>query len=328
MRTFHSGGVAEGSDITQGLTRVEELFEARPPKTPAVLSEIAGKVTILAPDDGIEVVVRAEDLGIDQYKLSENFIPAVKLGEEVQEKQIIARSTFDKNVLRAKIQGVVNKIEDEVIYIQHAEKQSRMYKFKLSESLKVENGDMVQAGDPLSLGHFNLRDLIEATDPLTAQKYILREVQSIYASQGQTIHDKHLEIIVKQMFSKVKIIDPGHTIFLPGEIVDYIRYMKVNKIIAEKGKVPAKGERLFLGLTRVSLATDSWLSAASFQETIRVLVEASITRKVDGLDGLKENVIIGKPIPVGHVYREKKSRGDFDPIENESFESTSEERAL
>lgn len=318
MRTFHSGGVAEGSDITQGLTRVEELFEARPPKTPAALSEIDGRVSIHANDDGIDVHVTAEELGIDVYKINSNFEAVVKEGEQIRDKQIIARSTIDKNILRAKVAGVVIKSADREVHIRHAEKQTRIYKFKQTDSLKIENGDFVKAGAPLSLGHFNLRELIEATDVLTCQKYILKEVQTIYASQGQSINDKHLELIVKQMFSKVKIIDTGYSTFLPGEIVDYRRYVNVNKELMAQGKYAAKGERMLLGLTRVSLATDSWLSAASFQETIRVLVEASITRRVDGLDGLKENVIIGKLIPVGKTYREKVAReaaGEVDAME-------------
>ena len=306
MRTFHSGGVAEGADITQGLTRVEELFEARPPKTPASLSEIAGRVSIHMGDDGIDVHVTAEELGTDIYRVGSNYEPVVKKGEQIRDKQIIARSTIDKNIIRAKVAGAVTEVEGKEISIKHAEKQTRIYKFKQTDSLKVENGDYVEAGAPLSVGHFNLRELIEATDELTCQKYILREVQTIYASQGQSINDKHLELIVKQMFSKMKIIDPGNSRFLPGEIVDYQRYINTNKELVAEDKYPAKGERLLLGLTRVSLATDSWLSAASFQETIRVLVEASITRKVDSLDGLKENVIIGKAIPVGAVYRKKQ----------------------
>ncbi len=305
MRTFHSGGVAEGGDITQGLTRVEELFEARAPKTPAVFSEIEGKVKLMPTEEGIEIMVMTQKLGDDTFKISGEFKIVVEKGDEVREKQVIARSKINKEVIRAKGSGVVDKISEEEIVINHKEKQSVVYKLERNDSLKVEDGDTVKIGDPLSAGHYNVRDLIIATDYLTAQKYILREVQTIYASQGQSINDKHIEIIVKQMFSKVKVIEPGDSKFLPGEIIDFVQYTKINKNLEEEGKVKINGERLLLGLTRVSLATDSWLSAASFQETIRVLVEASVTRKVDRLKGLKENVIIGKPIPVGYLYRDR-----------------------
>ena len=306
MRTFHSGGVAEGADITQGLTRVEELFEARPPKTPAVLSEIAGRVAIQASDEGIDIVVSEEELGIDLYKVPSDYEPIVKVGDEVKEKQVIARSTINKNIIRIKVAGTVHEVKKGEVYVRHIEKQSRAYKFKKNDSLKIDNNDFVKAGDPLSAGHYNLRDLIEATDVFTAQRYMLKEVQTIYASQGQSINDKHIEIIVKQMFSKVKVVDPGDSAFLPGEVVDYMKFLIENERLEEEKKDPSKGEQLLLGLTRVSLATDSWLSSASFQETIRVLVEASITRKVDKLEGLKENVIIGKKIPAGEIYKRKK----------------------
>lgn len=305
MRTFHSGGVAEGADITQGLTRVEELFEARPPKTPAILSEIKGQVSISSEEDYVEVTVSAQELGEDVYRLFSDFESDVKKGDEVAEKQVIARSTLNKEILRSKRAGNVISVKEGEIIVKHAEKQVKSYRFKHSDTIKVDDGDIVEAGQPLSLGHYNLRDLIEVTDILNAQQYILNEVQTIYASQGQTINDKHIEIIVKQMFSKMKILDSGGSQFLPGEIVDYIRFVKENKELVSDKKKPAMGERLLLGLTRVSLATDSWLSAASFQETIRVLVEASITKKVDSLNGLKENVILGRPIHAGQIYKRK-----------------------
>ncbi|HPO05809.1 MAG TPA: DNA-directed RNA polymerase subunit beta', partial [Candidatus Gracilibacteria bacterium] len=305
MRTFHTGGVAEGADITQGLTRVEELFEARPPKTPAVLSEIDGLVTIVAMEDKTEVHIQAQDHGVDAYPVGSLYTPVVAENDMIVAKQVIARSTVDRNVIRARVGGRVSQIDKNNIYLQHGEKQSRSYIFKRTESLKVDNGDMVKAGQPLSSGHYNLRDLINKTTVAITQNYILNEVQSIYSSQGQGINDKHIEIIVKQMFSKAKVLETGDSTFLPGEVVDYVHFCNVNRQLVAEGKEEAKGERLLLGLTRVSLATDSWLSAASFQETIRVLVEASITRRVDTLDGLKENVIIGKPIPAGHIFRER-----------------------
>lgn len=305
MRTFHSGGVAEGADITQGLSRIEELFEARPPKTPAVLSEIDGRVEVNNNDDGAEVQISAEELGSDTYKIQSDFIAKVKKGDLIKEKQVIAKSTLNKEVLRAKHSGQVVDVTEEEIIIKHSEKLVKFYKFKRNDTLKVESGDYVKAGEPLSLGHYNIRDLIEITDYVRAQQYILKEVQTIYASQGQSINDKHIEIIVKQMFSKVKILDAGDSRFLPGEMVDYHLYCEENKKLRAENKKVVIGERLLLGLIRASLATDSWLSAASFQETVRVLVEASITRKVDELKGLKENVILGRPILAGKVYLDR-----------------------
>lgn len=160
-------------------------------------------------------------------------------------------------------------------------------------------------GQNLTSGHLNLRDLIDLTDVYTAQKYIVSEVQSIYASQGQTINDKHIEIIARQMLSKVRILEPGDTLLLPGEVMDILDVEHTNDTAEKENKKIATFERLLLGLTRVSLHTDSWLSAASFQETIRVLVEASTTARIDNLAGLKENVIIGKLIPAGETFRRR-----------------------
>ena len=184
------------------------------------------------------------------------------------------------------------------------------YDYKLEGGkVKVKTGDLVSKGTILTSGHINLRKLMKLTDIYTTQKYIMTEVQSIYASQGQTINDKHIEIITRQMFSKVRIVEPGDTNFLPGETIDFQTAIEENEALEKKGGVPIEYERLLLGLTRIALHTRSWLSAASFQETIRVLVEASTTHRIDTLDGLKENVIIGKLIPAGAMFR-KKFRGE------------------
>ncbi|PCI25044.1 DNA-directed RNA polymerase subunit beta' [Candidatus Peregrinibacteria bacterium] len=306
MRTFHSGGVADGADITQGLPRVEELFEARSPKTPAVLSEIEGGVKVLVSPEGVEVHVEAKDFGLNVYKLEGMFESVVKKGEEVFAKKILAKSNISKDNIRVKIDGVVEKVTDVEVIVRHKEKQSRVYSFRHNDALKVSDGDYVESGQALSAGHYNLRELIDITGVLAAEEYIIHEVQKIYASQGQSINDKHIEIIVKQMFSKIKIVDSGESNFLPGEVIDFQCFTAENtKLIAQEKRV-SSGERLVLGLSRVSLATDSWLSAASFQETVRVLVESSIVRKVDKLKGLKENVILGRLINAGHIYRERQ----------------------
>ena len=305
MRTFHMGGVAEGSDITQGLTRVEELFEARSPKSPAVLSEIDGRVLIKQKKDHTELTVSAEHLGEDSYKIPPDFEPLVKKGEKVRPKQIIARSKTEKHTLKATEEGKVIKVTPGLITTKHTEKHSKVYQFNPRENLLVQNNELITKGTPINHGHLNLQELMTATDVYNAQRYIMTEVQHIYASQGQTINDKHIEIIVKQMFSKVRITNPGGSNFLPGELVNVERFNNVNEDLRKSKKSEAHGDRLLLGISRVAITTNSWLSAASFQETIRVLVEASTTRKIDDLKGLKENVIIGKLIPAGHIYCEQ-----------------------
>lgn len=308
MRTFHMGGVAEGADITQGLTRVEEIFEARAPKTPAVLAEIAGEVKIENEEQSKVLTISAKSRGCDAYNLYGIYDPVVKKGDSVKAKQIIARSTIDKSNIKAKVEGVIEEVTDLKMVVRHKDKQVTSYTFGVGDNLNVNSGEMVAVGQPLNSGHLNLKELMSMTGVYAVQKYIVSEVQHIYASQGQTINDKHIEIIAKQMFSKVKVVSSGDTNLLPGEVEDIMRVETINNEVEAKGKKPAIVERLLLGLTRISLSTSSWLSAASFQETIRVLVEASTTKKVDNLAGLKENVIIGKLIPAGRTYKKKYER--------------------
>ena len=305
MRTFHSGGVAEGRDITQGLPRVEELFEARTPKTQAVLAELNGTVKITKKGNKTTIDLTADDLGLDSYALHGQFESLVQKGDKVKAKELIARSKNSKETLKSINAGVIKEVDDDMIVIKQAEKLVKSYTFSARESLKVRNGEHVKAGQSLTEGHLNLADLITATDILTTQKYIMGEVQSIYASQGQSINDKHIEIIVRQMFSKARIIEPGHTEYIPGQIINSLKLDNLNvELGAKKDAKPIRFERLLLGLTRISLNTESWLAAASFQETIRVLVEAAVTKKQDKLEGLKENVIIGKLIRAGAIFRQ------------------------
>ena len=307
MRTFHMGGVADTADITQGLTRVEELFEARSPRTPATLSDIAGRVKVTHQGGKTTVQVIAEEPGEDTYYVPSGYEVVVKKGEELKERSVIARSLSDKSTVKVTIAGKISSIDRGIVKIRHAESQERSYEFGPRESLLVKTGQAVEAGEALNVGHYNLQELLEKKGAYAVQKYIVQEVQHIYASQGQTINDKHLEIIVKKMFSKVRIIDAGDTRFLPGETVDIGELQYEVETLKEKSKTAkdATYEQLLLGITRVALATDSWLAGASFQETIRVLVEASTTRRVDMLQGLKENVIIGRLIPTGEVYRKR-----------------------
>jgi DNA-directed RNA polymerase subunit beta' len=304
MRTFHMGGVAGEGDITQGLTRVEELFEARTPKSPAVLTEISGVVKIHHKNSNTEITVTSEEPIESDHMVLADYSPIVKVGDKVKEKDVLAKGP-NKSVIRAAVAGKIKEIANGNIVVLSEGVVERTYKIPFGKTLKVTNNKKVKRGEALTSGHYNLRELMRLTDLYTVQKYIMTEVQSIYASQGQTINDKHIEIIARQMLSKVRVLDSGNTPFLPGELADIMTFEEMNKSLVAEGKMPAKADRLLLGLTRVSLCTDSWLSAASFQETIRVLVEASTTNKMDQLAGLKENVIIGKLIPAGETYRKR-----------------------
>jgi DNA-directed RNA polymerase subunit beta' len=307
MRTFHMGGVAEGADITQGLTRVEELFEARSPRTPATLADITGRVKVSHQGGKTTVLIVAEEPGEDTYFVPSGYEVVVKKDQEVGERAVLAKSLSDKSTIKVAISGTVSVIERGIVRVRHKEIQERSYEFGPRESLLVKTGSFVEAGQALNVGHNNLQELLEKKGAYAVQNYVVLEVQHIYASQGQTINDKHLEIIVKKMFSKVRIIDAGDTKFLPGETVDMGELLYENERAAKatKNGKEATYEQLLLGITRVALATDSWLAGASFQETIRVLVEAATTRRIDMLQGLKENVIIGRLIPTGEVYRKR-----------------------
>jgi len=239
MRTFHTGGVAGGDDITQGLPRVEELFEARNPKGKATIAEINGKVASIKEDNGKHKIVVENDIEAREHVTNYNM------------------------------------------------------------KVRVSVGDMVSAGDKLTEGAISPKELLAVTDPITAQEYILKEIQMVYKLQGVDISDKHIELIVKRMISKVRIVDAGDTDLVEGLTISLHDFTEANKPVILRGGVPAKGRPIMLGITKSSLETDSFLSAASFQETTRVLTDAAIKGKVDYLRGLKENVIIGKLIPAG-----------------------------
>ena len=239
MRTFHSGGVA-GGDITQGLPRVEELFEARKPKGLAIITEIPGVAQIKDTKKKREIVVTNPDDGV-----------------------------------------------------------SKTYLIPYGSRIKIADGTVLEAGDELTEGSVNPHDILKIKGVRAVQDYMLREVQRVYRLQGVEINDKHIEVIVRQMLKKIRIEENGDTEFLPGDMVDFLEYDETNKALIAEGKEPAEGKQVLLGITKASLASDSFLSAASFQETTKVLTDAAIKGKVDHLVGLKENVIIGKPIPAG-----------------------------
>jgi DNA-directed RNA polymerase subunit beta' len=238
MRTFHTGGVA-GDDITQGLPRVEELFEARKPKGQAIITEIEGTVRITENKGRREAEITSED------------------GEVVS------------------------------------------YTVPYGARLKVRDGDFVEAGDELTEGSINPHDLLKVKGLRGVQMYLLQEVQKVYRLQGVDINDKHIEVMVRQMLRKVKVEDPGDSELLPGALIDIFDFEDENERVIMDGGAPSVARPVLLGITKASLATDSFLSAASFQETTRVLTEAAIKGKQDPLLGLKENVIIGKLVPAG-----------------------------
>ena len=304
MRTFHMGGVAtEGMSMTQGLSRVEELLEARSPSNPALLSDISGKLSVKKGKNDTKIVIEADGIEDDNYLLQYEMEAVVKKGDIVKEKQIIARSTETKNTMRARCAGKVTTVKEGMIVVRQDSAAQKSYTVSSRATLLAHDGDMVKKGQALTNGHLDLRQLMELTSIEAAQAYILNEVQNIYSSQGQDIDEKHIEIIVKQMASKVRVIDAGDSDWVEGEIHDVVEYQRECAALRKAKKKEVRVERLMLGLTRIALWTDSWLSAASFQETIRALVNASVDCKKDTLDGLKENVIIGRLIPAGTGYK-------------------------
>lgn len=256
MRTFNTGGVA-GDDITQGLPRVQELFEARNPKGKATISDITGKVTKIEEENGKYIITVKNDV------------------------------------------------------------ESKNHTSNYGAKLAVNENDEVVAGQRLTHGAISPKELLVVTDPITVQQYILLEIQKVYGSQGVDISDKHVEIIAKRMISKIKIVNSGDSLFLPGTMVNINHFTEINKELILQGKRPATGRPVLLGITKASLETDSFLSAASFQETTRILTDAAIHGRVDHLNGLKENVIIGKLIPAGTGAREYK-RSEY-TLENNLF---------
>lgn len=296
LNTFHSSGVG-GSDITQGLPRVEELFEARNPKGQAMMTEVAGTVDIW--EDGKKYIVQVtpEAGQVERMPLDGRTV-AVKSGSHVKVGDVLAVAEEDSRPLVAPFDGVVETAEDTIVLAATATSPVR-YEIPGSAQLVVAKGDQVEAGDRLTMGSLNLHDLMRLKGTEATQRYIINEVLRIYAAQGQDVADKHLEIIVRQMFSRVQVEDPGDSQFVMGDIVSKAAVVDANKQLAAEGRELAQYTQLLLGITKVSIWSDSWLSAASFQDTTRVLINAATSGRADRLHGLKENVIIGRKIPVG-----------------------------
>ncbi|MFH1142372.1 MAG: DNA-directed RNA polymerase subunit beta' [Candidatus Uhrbacteria bacterium] len=338
MRTFHTGGVA-GKDITQGLPRVEELFEVRNPKQKAIMTEVAGRVEIESIEREIiqagtgkqivdtrpgQKIVRIHHAGIDEesYTIGRGGEIKVQDGAEVKKGDVLGTTNKEENILSLH-DGTVKIEKTKVVVIFEATK-IREYIVPPGYSVVVKDGDEVESGDAITEGHLDLQMLFKYKGRDRLQLYLSKEIQFIYSSQGQKLNNKHIEIIIRQMFSRVLILDPGDTDLLPGEMIERSTYLEENDRIREKNAKEATAEDLFMGITKVSLSTDSWLSAASFQETTRVLVNAAVTGKVDRLEGLKENVIIGRLIPVGTGYGEN-IKGFVESMKEDTAEEVEEE---
>jgi DNA-directed RNA polymerase subunit beta' len=319
LRTFHTGGVV-GRDITSGLPRVEELFEARIPKGQAVISEIDGVVTIAQDEEGRKIKVTSEETYRDEYTLPEGWHFTVKGGQWVDSGAVLAIPSAknkapakevapvpEGEALIARYAGDVT-IEDSRLFITYKSKEEQEYMVPSTASIRVREGEHVKAGQQLTDGSVNPQDILRILGREAVQQYLVDEVQKVYRSQGVNINDKHIETIVHQMLTKVRIDSAGDTELVPDELVDRFVYEDINaKILAEGGE-PATAHTVLLGITRASLATDSWLASASFQETTRVLTEAAVSGKIDRLVGLKENVIIGKLIPAHYLPIETETK--------------------
>jgi DNA-directed RNA polymerase subunit beta' len=301
LKTFHSGGVA-GEDITTGLPRVEELFEVRTPKGQAFLADISGVVTSW--EDGDHYVVEITAKGIDKVTmpLGER-VAKVKHNSEVAIGDVIAALEDDSEPIIATINGKVD-VKKKTISVAPTAKSVMRYEIPGFKQVVVKEGDIVKSGDRLTNGSVNLHDLMRLKGIESTQRYIMNDILRIFASQGQNIADKHLEIIVRQMFSRVQIEDAGDSEFVTGDVVSKIAVLEENTRLAAEGKEVVQFTQLLLGITKSSLSTESFLSAASFQDTTRVLIGAATSGKVDHLYGLKENVILGRPIPVGTGYQD------------------------
>ncbi len=339
MRTFHTGGVAGQDDITQGLPRVEEIFEARSPKKKALISDVAGRVKIefaqkiIKDQDGKEISVnnpQAKILSIfykgkdhDKYYFSEK-MNEIKLAGgitakdkkklevkvSVKEGAEVAKNTelfsINGDVVRSKTAGVAS-VTDKYISVAKDVEKFKEFSILKGTMLMVKDAQIIERGTQLTEGSLDLRELYKLKGQLETQKYIISEIQYVYSSQGQPLNDKHIEIIARQMFSRYLVREAGDAALLPGETIEDEVLAQANKGL----KNPAKADKLLLGITKASLTTDSFLSAASFQETSRVLIDAAVNGKIDYLEGLKENVIIGCLIPAGTGYKGKKKREDY-----------------
>ena len=314
MRTFHTGGIA-GADITSGLPRVEELFEARAPKGEAVLSEIDGEVEVSDVSEGRTINVTSTEEYRDEYPLPDGYKPLVSDGQEVEigaplatvkksGKKKTKTSSLQPADVVARVSGTVS-LNDGALNISWTDQEQREYAIPAAAHIITRTGDRITAGQALTAGPKSPQLILRIQGREAVQKYLIKEVQKVYRSQGVSIHDRHIEVVAAQMLRKVQIDVPGDTDLLPGELVDKHQYEEINAGILAEGGEPATASPVLLGITRASLNMESFLAAASFQETTRVLTESAINGDVDYLRGLKENVIIGRLIPAQYDMSEE-----------------------
>jgi DNA-directed RNA polymerase subunit beta' len=308
LRTFHTGGVV-GLDITSGLPRVEELFEARQPKASAIISDINGAAEVIHSDEGDKIKITSSEMFKDEYLLPKGFDLKVKNGQWVDIGTVLAsppdtdKDTAESTTTDIENQPVLAGTAGEVtikkgrLSIVYEEKEEREYSVPAATHIRVKTEDLISAGQQLTDGSVNPQEILHILGRDAVQKYLLDEVQRVYRSQGVNISDKHIEIMIHQMLSKVAIDSSGDTELVPGELVDRFQYEDINAEVLAEGGEPATAHTVLLGITRASLSTSSWLAAASFQETTKVLTDAAIKGATDRLVGLKENVIIGRLIP-------------------------------
>ena len=300
LRTFHTGGVAGVEDITHGLPRVQELFEARSPKGEAIISDLEGRVEIISRDDGSRVLkVVSSEMRQDEYDVPGNWAVLVEDGDEIAAKGKLAKRGDQEIVVE---QGGKVIREGSKVFVRWEAVEEEEYDIESAARLRVSTGDLVTVGEQLTEGALNPNRILQVLGREAAQIYLLQEVQRVYRSQGVPINDKHIEVIVRQMTNKVRLVTSGGSEFLPGELLDFQKFHQMNQELIAEGKRPASGRPILLGITKAALNTESFLSASSFQHTISVLAQAAIEGKRDELFGLKENVILGKLIPAGTGY--------------------------
>jgi DNA-directed RNA polymerase subunit beta' len=300
LRTFHTGGVAAGGDITTGLPRVEELFEARKmPKGEAVISRIAGTAHVIYSEkytDQRIVRVDHSEMVSDEYDIPEDWTIEVIEEAEIEVGTTIASQ--DAAIIKAQHNGRV-RIEGQKVIVSYEVKESEEYEIPTTSRLIIKDGDKIEPGQPLTEGSLNPHTILRIKGRDDCQLYLMREIQLVYRTQGQNINDKHFEVIINKMLGKVQIIRPGDSHYLPQDMVNRLEIRRVNEELAAQGKRPARYIEILLGITKAALETDSFLSASSFQHTIKVLSAAAVSSREDPLYGLKENIMIGKLIPAG-----------------------------
>ena len=314
LRTFHTGGVAGASDITQGLPRIQEVFEARIPKGEAIISDIGGRAEIRSENDQRWVrVVSVESKRID-HAVPEGWTLQIADQDYIEDGQLLATGAEDDEELLAKATGYAT-VEDGNVMVLHEERREREFEIPITSRLAVINGQTINSGDMITEGSKNPHEVLSILGVEAVRDYLVVEVQKVYRSQGVSINDKHIEVIIKQMLRRVRVLSGGDTEFLPDQLVDRIEFELRNEEIMAANGEPATAEPIILGITKAALNTDSFLSAASFQHTISVLANAAIEGKIDELRGLKESVLIGKLIPAGTGFHadDEPEGGELQP---------------